>query len=650
MRTSVLGGQAFGSSVAKRRTNGRWLALWGLLLLGLAPPSTAGVVNCDAARSGTGSVLYLYYPLVDDPDFVSPISTVTTSPVADFDVAEIDASLSETALIDRITEFVRKDYCEFDVETIETRSGVGTTDPLPTDTRWQVVAIGTDSQTYGTGTLFGIAQDVDLGDSDPQDNSRVWAGSFLSAYGGAGGALSGANSTLDRWANAIAGTTSHEAGHNYGLGHGDSSAVPGEADTNNHIMATGSTGLTGEQRAQSRRFGNTSFEILAANLGLYEKTLSNWDLINPNAVSADGLELTILVPPAEGPPTATSVYSYTGSSTLPGSPWTDVTIAADGTETFQGTSYNRFVISFVSDQAWLNENGAQPSGEVPPGEMIHLGVGVDVNNVVRDTEFLSGGVPLGLKPRIPGFDATSTFMADGTLNISIFNFEPNDPLELSTATVMRLPRTLILDEMVGDGSLVAADGVEIQPWSVSQVQSVPRVIDARAELPVGQLKEGRVVEMFVPEDPNCVPGVGSPGDSESLSSEVQYCPSGSQVSLFPSARVYIQMTSTDPDALYYDVNAQKMVNGPLETKLFVQVAGQMPDCNENGIDDLIEIRNGTLPDRDENGYADQCEAVPGVPGVSNRGLIVMALLLGFTAVAALGFRERTHPGGGASPA
>ena len=81
---------------------------------------------------------------------------------------------------------------------------------------------------------------------------------------------------------------------------------------------------------------------------------------------------------------------------------------------------------------------------------------IDKNNIVRDTEFTSSGVPLPLKPRFPGYDASSTFdPATGALNISLFNFdfEETGPLLLSAARVVRLPRTLPIDQMVLDGEL-----------------------------------------------------------------------------------------------------------------------------------------------------------------------------------------------------
>jgi len=587
--------------------------------------SLAAFVNCDAPRPNATSVLYLYYPQTDDSDFPEfGVATVSTSPCQDFDVNELDSSIDEAALIARITQLSRRHYCEFNVRIVQSRTANGTTNPVPSDTRWQVVGLGSDSETYGTGNLFGQAQAVDLDDADAQDFARVWAGSFGAAYGGAGGALNGTNSTLERWANAIAGTTSHEAGHNYGLSHSDSTAAPGEDGTNNHVMATGSTGLTGEQRTQFRHFSNTSFEVLAANLGLIEKTLTNWDFTNPNSSTADGFYIIVLVLPADGTPSKTSMY--TGSL----SPWGDVSISADTIpqETHQGTLYNRFRIEFTSPKAWANG----PDGEVPAGEDLHVGVSIDKNNIVRDTQFTSAGVPLPLKPRFPGYDASSTFdPLTGALHISLFSFdyEENGELLLSPARVVRLPRTLPVDQMIAGGQLVDSDGVPIQPWQ-DAVRGQPTVLTTRAELTVGYLSEGRIVEILAPHNPNCVPG-WTLGDGEGVS--IEYCPEGTQVSLFPSARIYVEMTVTDPDALFYNRITGQMEIGALDTVLYFQVPGQKPDFNRNGIDDGIEILEGTLADDNNDGVPD--DFVPDIPTVSEWGLIILVLLVMVTGSVAL---------------
>lgn len=176
-----------------------------LLAASLAAPSHAAVVDCQADRSGDGLVLYLYFPTTEDPDFPTPIFGRTTSPIAPFTAADLDQTLGNTAAYrDAITERVQTDFCEFDVRVVQTTDAAGTTNPTPTDDAWYVVGIGSDS---GSG-FFGVCCNSQM--------TRVFGGTFADGAqpGGAfDGLLTPGDGTLDRWANAIAGTASHEPGH-----------------------------------------------------------------------------------------------------------------------------------------------------------------------------------------------------------------------------------------------------------------------------------------------------------------------------------------------------------------------------------------------------------------------------------------------------
>ena len=313
----------------------------------------AAAQNCPpgATTSTRTNKLYLYFPTSADNTFPEYNSLATTSPLGAFDVADLDSGIGTTAKVrDRIFEIVTEDYCEFNVEVILTTTAPSTTGV----SRWQIVGIGSDAETIFGSDLYGVAQDVDLGDGDAQDYARVYAGSFENSFGGAGGLLNGTNSTLERWATAIGHTTSHEAGHNYGLGHCDAGARTGEDGPRNHIMNTSApgnsgctfTGVTDADRVGRRRhFSDQSYEILAHNLGLNVKTLYNWDFVNPNSTDAHSLELTLLS-------TAASLsirWSYSGNR----SPWRDPTITDTGTnQSFQGTSYKVYTLTFITDKSW----------------------------------------------------------------------------------------------------------------------------------------------------------------------------------------------------------------------------------------------------------------------------------------------------------
>jgi hypothetical protein len=60
-----------------------------------------------------------------------------------------------------------------------------------------------------------------------------------------------------------------------------------------------------------------------------------------------------------------------------------------------------------------------------------------------------------------------------------------------------------------------------------------------------------------------------------------------------------------------------------------QIPDSGQDCNDNGIDDAIDIFDGTSADADGNGIPDECMPPP-VPTVSEWGLVLMTLI-GLTA-------------------
>ena len=554
--------------------------------------------------------LYLYYATASDATFPEYDPSVTTSPLEPFNVSDLDSGIGTTVqLRNRITDIVKEDYCEFDVEVVST-----TTAPAPTETFWQVVGVGSDEEFFGGGELFGVAQAVDLNNADPQDFSRVYAKSFLNAYGPgeAEPALAGASSTLERWATAIGHTTSHEAGHNFGLSHNNSTAKPSEDETNNHIMATGSTGLTGEMRAgRNRHFSDTSYEILGHNIGLRYKTLTNWDFTNPNAEDAHQLVLTLLSPS----PTLTLNWFYGGAS----SPWTNPTVAAAGTQTFQGTNYNKFTLTFSSPKAW--SGGA--NGVVPGGVFFHTGATFSETDLVIVFETRvkdSGGNNLALHPRLMGFNAGAADLATGDFNIRAFN--AGAPMILEDLQVQFLPRMASIESMINGAQLVDVRGVPVNAARAGDAFRPVKSLEVRdhADIRVATFKDRRTVDIFYDKSkckprPEANSPAGSPratptrtqGPGDTKNDEIDYCADGWALSLFPSTYVYLVATIIDPNAKYWDKAQAKYVTGPLRSKVFHQFVGTLPDFNHNGIDDLIDIRTNQAPDKNNNGIVDGAE-------------------------------------------
>lgn len=579
-----------------------------LILICIALPVN-GAIQCpnSALSRPKGNSLYLYFPTVQDTVWTgftsSAGSGASVTPVELFDVADLDSGIGTTAqLRTRIFELVTDHYCEFNIDVQST-----TTRPSPTEAQWQQMAFGTDSATYLGFALFGEAEDVDTGNTDAQDFGRVWAGSFGDGCGGTGEALDGTGSTLERWANAIAGTTSHEAGHNYGLSHGHSAPVTGSVEDaqNNHVLATGNTGLTCETRAAvNRHMSDTSYEILGHNVGLNIKTLHNWDFVNPNNTDAHSLKLVIL----SDATSLTIDWSYNGSF----SPWTSPAISNTGTtQSFQGTTYNVFHLDFTTAKSWAN--GA--NGVAPPDVKFHVGATFSetADILVFETKlFDSGSSELPLHPRLLAYDAGTADLGSGDFAMDFINPNPGDgAMILRNIVVHLMPRMLDINSMMADSVPTTLSGLRVDSTAVRRIPELK--VDDRVSLKLAHLTDRRTVDIvYGPED--CPKkhqtrkgGVVTEGPGDSMQGEIPYCVEGNALSLFPSTYVYITATMVDPNAYHWDSSQGAFVNGPVETNVFYQLAGFKPDFNNNGIDDLLDLREGRSRDDNGNGVPDEAE-------------------------------------------
>lgn len=569
------------------------------------PKSTVSV-NPRSASTNHRNTLYLYFPTSADSTFPDYSGYgADTSPLDPFDVADLDGGIGTTSqLRQRIGELVAIDYWEFDVDVIST-----TTAPNPTEDRWQIAGIGSDADTTSWGSnLFGEAQDVDIGDNDAQDYARIWAGSFLAEYGGTGEALEGIDSTLERWATAIAGTVSHEAAHNYGSSHSDSAPRPGSAEDaqNNHILATGSTGLTGEQRAGlDRHFSDTSYEILGYNLGLNVKTVYNWDFFNPNDEDAYGMIIKILSEASS----LTVDWAFLGSLC----PWDTPTITAMGTtEVFQGDTYNVYELEFGTAKSW---SGGSP-GIVPPAAEFHSGAGFSEPDpiIVTETTLLDNtGGELPLSPRVFGFDTGEVDMNTGLFMLRLVNPLPG-LLILRDFRWFFIPRLIDIETMVKNTIPMGLNGLPISNITSQSLQKDFQ-IEEDFHIMIANLTSDRSVDNeYNPE----LCGQNSTDILDTTEGEIEYCLNGTALSLFPSTYIYVTATVVDANATFWDDGQQAFVNGEKEYNVFYQFAGFIPDFNDNGVDDLLDIRQGISEDLNQNGIPDEAEEQPvvDIPGFS----------------------------------
>lgn len=384
----------------------------------------------------------------------------------------------------------------------------------------------------------------------------------------------------------------------------------GEDEQNNHIMATASTGLNGEMRAgRNRHFSDTSYEILGHNIGLRFKTLDNWDFTNPNAEDAHQLVLTVLSPAA----TLTRGWEYCCS------PWINSTVASAGTQSLQGTTYNKFTLTFSSPHAW----SGGPNGVVPGGVGFHVGAAFNETDLVIVYEARlkdSGGANLNLHPRMIGFNAGAADLASGDFNVGAFN--AGDAMFIEDLQVQLLPRMLSLDSMINGAPMRDARGVALSGGRPSEAFRPVKSLEVKehADIRLATFRDARTVDIFYdktkckPRGQGGTPGnspratpTGTQGPGDTKTGEIEYCPDGWALSLFPSTYVYLVATVVDPNTKYWDKAQAKYVTGPLRSKVFHQFAGTLPDFNRNGIDDLIDIRTNTAPDANKNGIVDGAE-------------------------------------------
>lgn len=583
-----------------RRNIIRGLALAGFTAIGgtlaLATPACndLGYNNVPHAKPNK---LYLYFPPADDSTYLEfGVSGLATSPAHRFNVAELTSYTgTAAALQSAVFDVVTDDYCEFNVEVIQVTSS-----PPTTAARRNTVAIGSDSaiDSFG-GNTWGLAQNVDTGDATAVDFARVWAGTYQVLAGGAGGALNGANSTVERWARSIGGTSAHEGGHNYGLSHADGLIVkPGEDALTRHIMASGSH-YSDEQRAGFRRhFSDNEYSILAANVGLSVQTMFNWDFTNPNAQTAVKLRMDFL----SVQPSLTLASVYTGAR----SPWNSPTVsAALGTQSFKGVTYNKYQITWATGQNWSGGTAGQVGG----GVEFHVGAsfnGVDYNTpdpiIITNVDLIdaSSGV-LALHPRIVGFDAGTLDAADGTFAVNAINLR-GAVLQLEQVTVQTLPRFASIDAMVGNVERVFdAFKQPIRPWKTKKITLPQTAVKEGGQIPIplATLKEGRNIVQQIGER-EC-----ARGDIKGEERDTRGCRQGYSLDMFPATSTLIIATVVDPAARHWDPARKAYVVGPMRSRVFYQVAGRHPDLNRNGIDDTIEILSGRAKDENHDGVIDE---------------------------------------------
>ena len=551
-----------------------------------APTCPLSYGSTDSAKSHK---LYLYFPTASDSTY--PANFSGESPAARFDVADLNSAIGTTAALrDRIHDVVVDDFCEFNVQVLQTTSNPETL-PSPPALR-HTEAVGSDNAGGGAwGRSPTSNADVLFG--------RVWAQAYVSCEGGDGaggcsatGSLTGANATLDRWAQAIGGTAAHESGHTYGLNHSDDDPAgglcpdpgtgpsPGEDAMNRHLMPSGCN-LDGPSRATYRRHvSDRGFGILATNVGLSVQTMHNWDLVNPNAQAAHSLTMEFL----SSLPAVNIAWSYGGAT----SPWINPVVSGPlGTATFHGQTLNRYRIT------WSSSNPAWPGspGVVAGGGQFHIGAtftGVDFNApdpiIIQNITLFDGSShALSLHPRLPQYDAGSLDAADGSFNLHFFP-AAGLPLQMQQATIHQLPRLAAIESMIAGQKPFTFDRQPITPWVSSECKASPLRDSVKCQIatlrqPPHVISVHRVGEPNVYDCSNGIPwekireANRGPGDSAKIPDNDGPICAASVRDPFPASTVYIVAKFVDPKAKHWDVKRRRYIVGPVTSTVYFQFAG-----------------------------------------------------------------------------
>ena len=583
-----------------RHRSSRAGGLCALTLVALSAIAPAGAQAAPACPISYGSAddakpnkLYLFYPVFADATFpeFGAVGGGPTSPAQPFDISLLTSYTGGTPeLREAINDVVIDDFCEFNVQVRPTTSTPPTTFP-----RRVTVAVGTDDEPAGR---WGRANAVDTGDATDVNFARVWAGTYQNSAGFPGGALEGSNSTVARWGRAIGGTAAHEAGHTYGLSH-NTTTLPGEDAFGRHLMPAGSDVSQEERAGYRRHFSDTEFSLLASNVGLSVQTMHNWDLVNPNSQTGHQFRLTFLSPQSS----PVMSWSYGGNL----SPWVNPTLTSNGTQSFNGTTYNRFRLTWSTDDPW----SGGPDGQVPGGAEFHVGAtfsGVDFNQpdpiIITNSELLdAGGTPLPLKPRLPGYDVGTLDSDDGSFVVDFSNFGPL--IEIQNVVLRRWPRVLSIDSMVPGAQFRDPFGEPMEdlgrPRTLVRSDGKPITRKRGASVRIARLSQERHILEEVDEkcEANDSP---APGDVDAPS-----CVPGFNTSLFPATTWMITADAVSAPTRVFDKRRKRFVRKRLVSKIWYQVGGIHPDLNRNKIDDAVDIEFLDSEDDDEDGVPDDAK-------------------------------------------
>ncbi len=506
---------------------------------------------------GAGHTLYLKYDADSNfPEFGD--NGHKTSPLQTFDASQLDSSFGATEteqIKTKVLWIVQEDFREFDLEVTTTQ---------PSGSGYQTLGIDHKVSKTSSGWLLGKAKGID-NEADDDDYARVFGGSF----GDWDSAWQGSNSTVDRWSRAIGETAAHEAGHNYGVRHPNSALNSAESSAgdsrSNHILATYSAGLTAEERATiNRHFSDTSYGILAANLGLNSRTLTNWAFRNPNDVKAHDFHINFL-----------SQYSVlTVESELSRDPFDSYVVNRLGEQTIDNEKWYEYEV------AWSGGNGVEAGALWYSG--IKLGGFIGLSPELEPTQLPPTAWPSGdfiitdtyltdidsnrlpLRPRTISYGGGDTD-DDGIYSTSV----SNDSDELMIVRNLRyrlVPRMIDPETMVAESlnDPAAAGGV---------VVNVLMDIEIPGETVLGPGQKASFVLGNLNDWLNARLDTGGGSADDGVPDDEAYIAPAIWRDMFPSTYIYGTATVVVPDQQVWDADSEQFIITDIKTEVFFQLGG-----------------------------------------------------------------------------
>ena len=188
--------------------------------------------------------------------------------------------------------------------------------------------------------------------------------------------------------------------------------------------------------------------------------------------------------------------------------------------------------------------------------------------IIMDVKLLdASNNTLPQHPRWMSFDAATFNQRSGILNLRMFNVLDR-PLILRDVVVRDLPRIISINAMMQDEPISDISERVFQPWADGTRRPLTQQTIAgggEVSIRVADVRK-RPYVLRRPTSQGCAP----PDDD----SEHKCQPGTVVVDLFPATTLYLTATIVDPKGQRWDPKTKRLVTGPVESRLYYQIAGR----------------------------------------------------------------------------